>query len=257
MVRHQLQSRTPRGRQREDTSSSDPLAGLGIPPAATAHWSSIGALAGRRDRSQEVVARVTRVFGKMFGVPEQMLPHMMDQIKFDLDHMQLPPVPSTPPSKQYQAFVNGRPVFKDAEGVGRLREMALQSKFRIFADDAHGQLVLCGCPENPEKQRIRKGETQTWKALLALLERRGSFWSYRELFEKVEDRPWKEVRDSRTAYQWVRHLREHIEDALEAWGVDRHQRFSVDEVFDTCSSPGRVCVSDRVTMCVVRLWREC
>lgn len=158
--------------------------------------------------------------------------------------------PKFPPSKEYEIFVNGKRSFKGAKEVRKLHKKALDGEFDIFADDPHSEILLCGCPEQPEERRILKGETRTWKTLLALLEKPGGFWFYKELYEKVEEAAWHGIGDSRKAYQWVRHVKDIIEDTLKAWDIKK--KLNVDDIFDTGSAAGRVHVSDKLKACVVR-----
>lgn len=158
--------------------------------------------------------------------------------------------PKFTPSKEYEVFVNGKRSFKDAKEVRQLHKKALDGEFDIFADDPHSEILLCGCQEQPEERRVLKGETQTWKTLLALLEKPGGFWSYKKLYEKVEGAAWHGIGNSRKAYQWVRHVKDIIEDALKAWGIKK--KLNVDDIFDTSSAAGRVHVSDKIKACVVR-----
>lgn len=236
--------------KRNATNNPRRLEALPGPRSVTALWESICTLLAARDKSDGAIAKVAKQSAKKFRVPELELPHMIALLKSDLGPIQPPPKPRRAPSKPYPVSINGKPDSKDAKQVRQLYKEALEGKFDFFANDAHSEIVLCGCPEKPEKRRILKGETQTWKTFLALLERPGEFWFYKELYEKVEGIPCKGIEGSKKAYQWIRHVKDMVEDALKTWDVKKE--LNVDDIFDTSRAAGRVYISDEITACVVR-----
>jgi hypothetical protein len=154
------------------------------------------------------------------------------------------------PLPLYEAFVNGQRTFLDRDDMEGLRARALRGEFDIFADDIYSEFLLCGKAGEEAGRAVRKGESLTWRALLVLLEGVDGFWSYKELFERVEGRPCKGPHDARKAYQWVRHLKESIDDAQKAWELPR--KLNVDQILDTQRASGRAYVSGQVTACVIK-----
>jgi hypothetical protein len=152
----------------------------------------------------------------------------------------------------YVVFVNGNRCLKDEREILELREQALRNGINLYADDVHNEFILCGESENRARPLIRKGESLEWKALLALLERVGGYWSHKDLFEYVARKPCEGVGDSRKAYQWVRHIKELLDEALGSLKIGKRLLMDVEQVFDTRSAPGRTYISGRVSACVIR-----
>jgi len=150
----------------------------------------------------------------------------------------------------YEVFVNGKQDFLGQDGLEGLRARAAHGEFVIFADDIHSELLLHGKSGGKASSVVRKGESLTWKVLLVLLERVGGFWSHKDLFERVEGKPYARPKDARKAYQWVRHLKESLEEAQKTGELS--PKLDVDQLFDTQRASGRVYVSEKVTACVVR-----
>lgn len=150
----------------------------------------------------------------------------------------------------YEILVNGTRVPPDDAQVAALRTRAVHGDFDIFADDVHGVLLLRGVGCEAKRSVLQIGQSLAWQTLLVLPEQVSGYWLYKDLYERVKRKPCGGGGDVRKAYQWVRHLKEAIDEAQKVWNLQ--ETLNVDEWLDTGRAAGRVYVSHDVSTCIIR-----
>jgi hypothetical protein len=206
------------------------------------------AMTSSEHRSKKVLDELATKYAAEFSTPQWAIPHIKSLIQRRMKELPTSvPVRKTS-TKPYLIWENNTPLREGTEtDINQLREAALKGNFDIFAKDAEGgELLVFGKPSS-----LQVGETDAWKTLTALLERIGSIWTKEDLFGRVRpDIEYKRDIHSGPAYQWVRYVKDILED-----DIAKVHRNSLPDLVDTwffTKHPNRVEISSKLRACLIR-----
>lgn len=200
---------------------------------------------GLEDCSSQTIAALTSKYVAQFNAPQWVGSHIQALVE-ELKGKPGASATVRPTGASYLVWKNGKgPEPISQKDVTRSRNEALSGKLDVFANDAGpGELLVRG-----KESSMHLGETNTWRTLLALLERVGSRWTREELFKKVQPLVAFDRKVQQQAYQQVRHVKQVLMDDFE------HHHLGnctiVDEWFDT-TSPNRISIAADLRACLIR-----